>query len=258
MKKLLQNNNKQFSCTQFLQKLAYTTLHNGNHDMVNSQLNSFSPSVSPFTKPVDYKFRKSRRSRHMNLTITYKHLYFRDDFIKELEKIDLIFGKHYSIFIKIRFQKDLYRMVGHQFQFTFSSFFSLQELHETVDSKIKVFFQDYKITVSDVVYIILTFVPLKTELLSDFSLDPEDKQIISELGVEKDKTSVEKLNNIPITTNFNNILTPIDVVIKNDICIDIPIEIKGVKINLLDLIIKQTKLLNLKVRGDVISEFDNK
>ena len=157
MKKLLQNNNKQFrdSClyrysfTSFLsfawlpsfvshafhitqsvglqklglQKLSYTTLHKGNHEMVNSQLNSFPPSGSPFTEPVDYKFRKYRSSRHMNLTITYKHLYYKDDFLKQLEKVDLIFGKHYSIFIKIRFHKDLYRMVGHQFQFTFSSLF---------------------------------------------------------------------------------------------------------------------------------------
>lgn len=259
MKKLLQNNNKQFrdSCTQ-LQKLSYTTLPKGNHEMVNSQLNSFPPSGSPFTEPVDFNFRKSRRSRHMNLTITYMHLYYKDDFIKQLEKVDLIIGKHYSIFIKIRFNKDLYRMVGHQFQFTFSSLFSFEILHETVDSKIKVFFQDYKITASDVVYIILTFVPLKTELLSDFSLDPVDKEIIYKLGVDKDMTSTEKLNNIPITTNFNNILTPIDVVIKNGICVDIPIDTKDGRINLLDLIRKQTKLLNLKVRGSVINEFDNK
>ena len=85
----------------------------------------------------------------------------------------------------------------------------------------------------------MTFVPLKTELLSDFSLDPVDKEIISKLGVDKDKTSVEKLNIIPITTNFNNILTPIDVVIRNGICIDIPIETKGGKINLLDLILNK-------------------
>lgn len=71
---------------------------------------------------------------------------------------------------------------------------------------------------------------------------------------------MDKLKYIPISTNLEEAISPINVEIKNDIIINVPIQVKERIINFLDVVKEQNRFLSLKKSGKdkIIYELDSK
>ena len=64
--------------------------------------------------------------------------------------------------------------------------------------------------------------------------------------LHKEVGLLEKSSDIPISINYDRVSTPIDVEIKNGFIVNIPVERKGERINLLNEIHQQNKFLSLR------------
>ena len=217
--------------------------------------------VSPFDTPIKSKYVKTHEHTKTSVFIKYIDIFDFNVFMKTLNDKKYLIkdnNRKYSVFIKVRFRDDEYRMAGSQFQQNFKSIDDFVNLQNTIIERLDETFNKYDIKINEVVHVILNIIPFKFELLKDFGLDKDMKEKLDLLNIYKDKTSLEKINNIPVTTNYADTLDRIDVKIKDGICVHIPFNYKGVEYNLVDLINEQNKLLSTRKRNDKdVVEFDS-
>lgn len=175
-------------------------------------------------------------------------------------------SKSYSTFIKVCFDKDQYRTAGYQFGFVLHSYKDLIHLHKEAVERVDRLMREYNIPVQLLVHITFEFIPVKASLLSDFSLKPSNEDGYTLNSEKVDSPVIEfdnqltNLDRIPVTTKLDNVIPSIQTEVKDGLVTNIPVEVKGEVINLLDKIMEQNHFLLLKKTGNnnVIHNFDDK
>lgn len=173
-------------------------------------------------------------------------------FIDKMVNVNLSIYNIYTVYVKVRYDRDNFFMVGNQFGFNFSSENSYEVLFHDITIRLEEYFAYYNIINEDIIYVQISF-----RLL--------DKKIYSDLFIDKDKlvnmTATEKKNTldlvvIPTATNENGLGKCLPVVLdSNNKIKEVNVVIKNVKCNFLDIILEKTKYIKNSHR-DVITSFD--
>ena len=150
----------------------------------------------------------------------------------------------YTVFIKVRYDENNFFMLGNQFGFTFSSDNDIQDLLSIINSRLEDYYQEYNLSDESIIYIQISFRQLNIKLFSDYKMRTIPYITSKEVIDTKNNLSIPLSTNIGITIN---------VVIKNDIIVDIPVTIDNKIINFLDLIKDKSYMINNK---DNIKYFD--
>lgn len=95
-------------------------------------------------------------------------------FRNKISDVKLFMDNVYTVYVKIRYTRDNFLMVGNQFGFTFDSEQSYEVLFHYITARLKEYFTYYKLINEDIVYALISF-----RLL--------DKMIFSNLFLDKDK-----------------------------------------------------------------------
>jgi hypothetical protein len=187
------------------------------------------------------------------------HLFFRFDqfisypiFLSTFLSYSTPFG-NYTCYVKIRYDKDNFLMVGNQFGFSYNQDSELSMLYSNIQDRMEEFFNHYKLENEDIIYIELIFRPLQWRIESDVFLDRAKIEDLS-LSTQRRLLDIQK---IPISTNEDYLPKPLVVSLDNNQMVNhIQISINNENINFLDLILDKTKFLNKKHK-DYITSFDS-
>lgn len=220
------------------------------------------PSVRTPRFPVNFHLSTYKKARNIRVVLKYFNLMDKNVFKRKVYKAllkdrPLTNGKRYSTFVKIQFNKTEYRTGGTQFGFVLHSYKSLDSLHINVIKRVNVFIEDYEINIKDVVHVIIEFIPVKAGLIADFGLSEKN---LSNTKIQDYKKELGKLSYIPLSTNIEHAIAPINIEITNGLVTNIPIQVKDRVINLLDKIKEQDKYLLLRktIKYDITNDFDSR
>lgn len=215
--------------------LSESALSRGN-TLINSTFNSPIPSQYIFghNKPVGVFFK-------------IWDLYY-DNFLNAILKAipsDYV----YTVFIRVRYNKNEYFMAGNQFGFNFDSSSVITGLFDVVTDKVREYMEDYNLSEEAITHIELIFRQRDKKLLSEFKLDKP-------LHVTKSEViTTQKDLNIPVSINESSIGKPLPVKVSNGLITYIFIDIKGKSFNFLDVIKEKAKLIR-QGHKDNITSFD--
>lgn len=93
----------------------------------------------------------------------------------------------YTVFIRVRYNKDQYFMAGNQFGFNFSSLLDIKGLFDVVTEKLSDYMEDYNLTDESIVHVELIFRQIDKRLLSEFHLEkPSHVSRFEVIKTEKD------------------------------------------------------------------------
>ena len=128
---------------------------------------------------------------------------------------------------------------------------NLDDLLNITNSRLSSYFDVYRISISDVVYIQILFRLIDVKLLSEFSLDKPSHVSVAEnvLG--------EKILNIPVSVNEDYLGKPLTVLVDNGFITNIILKILGKDINFLDIIKEKAKYLPTNHRDNITRFEDN-
>lgn len=79
----------------------------------------------------------------------------------------------YTVFIRVKYDVNCYFMAGNQFGFTYNNANDINNLKSTIIKRLEKYFEDYKLTDDDIIYVEASFWLKDKKLLSEFSLDPK-------------------------------------------------------------------------------------
>ena len=185
--------------------------------------------------------------------VLYFHLFVLNSPVEFKEAIisRISCGFIYTVFIKIRYNKDNFFMAGNQFGFDFKSFNDIDDLLSIVNGRLEEKFEDYNLTDEFIVYIQLSFKKLDTKLLSEFGVDNlNNVPLLAYSGVK------QKLN-IPVSVNEDSLGKSLDVVIVNNKIVNICLIINNNKVNFLEKIKEKASMLKRVNHTDNITSFDS-
>ena len=137
---------------------------NGGVNDVNSEKNS--PILNPFTCPVHYEYRKDKTCK--KIIISMNTYVFRNIELFKYEMSNNVVYDHYTVYIKVRHDIDLYKTAGYQFGFVYDAEEKLLFLHDTITERIKILYEDYNLADHRVVYILIHLIPTKISILAEF------------------------------------------------------------------------------------------
>lgn len=174
-------------------------------------------------------------------------------FSEKMLNINLDVNNVYTVYVKVRYSKDSFFMVGNQFGFKYESEGDFEVLFGDMRSRLEEYFSHYNLVDEDIIYIQVSFRLLDRMVYSDISID---KEVLENVTVMEKKDTLA-LVSIPTTTEEDSLGQPLPLVIdKNNKIIQVNVIIKGIKSNFLDTILEKTKYIRSNHK-DVITEFDN-
>lgn len=188
----------------------------------------------------------------------------KEGFLKDISD-KLSVNTSYNYYLKIRYDKDIYRMCLYQTNLFDKSTFNLELMYWDLKSKIDYILNKYNWIASKIVHFTVTFVPVRAGVIAEFKLDTELKN--NNLG--NNEFDIDRLYSetkyLPITTNFDRILKEVDYTTNKGIINDIPVTFaigeEGQKVNFLNFIHSQNTSLIHKTKNslnDFPKEFDSK
>ena len=209
---------------------------------------------SPFNFPVEYKYNDN--SKRDKIVITIDVWVVRDIDLFVANFIKSVSYNHFSVFIKIRHDGDLYKMAGAQFGFIFTNVEQLYDLHKSIIKRMDRVLEGYNISDEFVNYIQIVLYTVNPVFIAEYKLDKSD--IINKRISNNQVRLVDSIKEVPVTINFKDVLNPIVCEIRDGYITNIPVNIKGDIVNFLDLIKKQNKVLVLRKsnKKEIIHEFD--
>jgi len=209
---------------------------------------------TPFNYPVEYKYsdniKRDKRVITMDVWCVRDIDLFLTNFIKYVSY------NHFSVFIKIRHDGDLYKMAGAQFGFIYTNYEQLYDFQKSILKRIDSVLEDYNISDEFVNYIQIVLYTVNPVFIAEYKLDKSD--IINKKISLNQVRLVDSIKEIPVTINFKDVLNPIVCEIRDGYITNIPVSIKGDVVNFLDLIKKQNKVLLLRKsnKDELIHTFD--
>jgi hypothetical protein len=166
--------------------------------------------------------------------------------------VNLSIDNVYTVYVKVRYDKDNFFMVGNQFGFNFSSENSYEVLFYDITIRLEEYFAHYNLVNEDIVYVEVSFRLLDKMIYSDLFIDkdklvnmtPTEKKDTLDLVVIPTATTEDGLGKcLPVVLDSNNKIKEVNIVIKD------------VKYNFLDIIVEKTKYIKNSHR-DAITSFD--
>lgn len=159
----------------------------------------------------------------------------------------------FTVYIKIRYDKDNFLMIGNQLGFEFKSHDDFGLLLKDINGRFEEFFGKYDIKDLDIVYIQVSFRLLDRMVFSDLFID---KEVLQDAHVSE-KKAILNVVSIPATTDENDLGKPlITVSDSNNYIKQVDIFIKGIKHNFIDIINQKNKYIR-KNHIDCITQFDS-
>lgn len=145
-------------------------------------LRHFSQSYVNFTSLLpSYYFKIKGNSHEPVITIKGEKIFFTfntedfiyEDFFIQNIKDRLLYDRSYYVLIRIRYDKDLYKMAGKQFVFIHIKDVekSLSDLYSQIVDRVNKLLVEYKIHTNSLIYIQTIFAPFDKRILSDLKLD---------------------------------------------------------------------------------------
>jgi hypothetical protein len=175
-------------------------------------------------------------------------------FSEKMLNVNLDLNNVYTVYVKVRYSKDSFFMVGNQFGFKYASEKDLEVLFNDIRARLEEYFSYYNLVDEDIIYIQVSFRLLDRMIYSDIAID---KEVLENVSVPEKKETLD-LVSIPTTTEEDSLGHPLPIVLDNNNNIkQVDVTIKGVKSNFIDIILEKTKYIRSK-HVDVITQFDNK
>ena len=167
-------------------------------------------------------------------------------------EIDLVVDSIYTIYIKVRYHKDQYFMLGNQFGFKYSSDESFVDMFMVIKDRLKYFYERYNLIDEDIVYLQVVFRLLNKNIYSDLVIDKNKFKHVT----KTERKDTLDLVVIPTATTEDGLGKCLPVVLdSNNNIKEVNIVIKDTKSNFLDIIIEKTKYIK-KNHRDAITSFD--
>lgn len=162
----------------------------------------------------------------------------------------------YTVYIKIRYNRDSFFMAGNQIGFNYVSIDDLVNLYNAINIRLEEYFSVYNLQDDNIIYVQISLKLLDRKIYSGIMLDKDNLHyaVKSEVRQVKDIVSTPIVSNYSILgavlntiSDINNIVTRVDLdIIKNDV------SLKG---NFIDMIKENNKLA--MSRNNEVIVFDN-
>ena len=192
-----------------------------------------------------------------NCFIIMSYLDNKDIFNESIKRFNLSIDKRYTVYIKVRYNLNMFFMVGNQFGFHYISYNSLSQLYDDINIKLLEYLSSYNLTDEYIMYIQISFRLLDKKIFNRLRLIHDENRSISEnkrlktiisIPVFRDiKQLINSGSSIPVTLDSNNKIKEIEVYIN------------GTKINFLDKILEKSNY-NASARkshSDYVTLFDS-
>lgn len=198
---------------------------------------------------VDYRSTSSVRNGYLNL----HDLKTNDSFINKMTGVKLSLDQRYTVFIKVRYNVDMFFSAGSQFGFHYNDKTSLTELYYTINAKLDEYQDKYNLTDDNIIYIQVILRPLDKHVYnklkfveSDNISSTDSNKLISITSIPFRKT-VEEFKQLgytlPVYLDSNNYITNIE------------LNINGMTINFWDKIVEKASLI-AKNKSNSITNVD--
>jgi hypothetical protein len=216
---------------------------------------------------VDYKLNNKAKSPIKFFTATIEEFRNRESFLSNIHNWkQLIFG-NYNVFIKVRHDKNLYKMAGFQFGLSYLSKDSLNVFYDSVENRLDDLFSKYSIQRESIDFIAIYFVSVSITLLENFKLPPVDPSldsgldskgnITSQLEEEARMDTIALFKKVPVSGALDKIVPKIQVTVVDGYIKNIPVDINNNTVNLLGNILQQNKFSCLRrTKGMSIGVFE--
>jgi len=223
-----------------------TSSPNNNHSNNNIENNYSNSLDNNNLKSSVYQgnipFRYDDNYKNKKISVTFSIYHYREDWIRVFEKV-LQVGNVYTMFVRVRFNINMFCMLGKQSGFMYNKSEDLLNICVLIEDRLNHYMNDYQLLFEDISYIEVTFRLKDKVLLSEFvSLSETAKQNNINYLSEKDITSDNKLLSIPISINENYLGNPLSVDIDKGFITNIKLIVDKKEVNFLDL--KKKKCLS--------------
>lgn len=204
---LIDSNNRLYKCPH--KTSLFYTKHGKNGRYFSTGLSRHYTSInSNFNNPIpsQYIFGKNKP---FGIFFKIWELYF-NNFLNAISKIipcDFV----YTVFIRVRYNKNEYFIAGNQFAFNYSSKLEVKGMLDIVMSRLDQYLDDYNLNSYDISYIQLAFRQKDHKLLSEFSVQKDKPLHISDI----DNNLINYSLNIPVSVNEDSIGKPLTVTVTN-------------------------------------------
>jgi hypothetical protein len=156
----------------------------------------------------------------------------------------------YTVYVKIRYNKDNFFMAGNQFGFKYNSVNDLHILFNDIKVRLDDYFGYYNLSDDEIIYVQVSFRALDRMVYSDLLLD---KNKLTNLSPSTVRTTLDIIS-IPTTRDENDLGKPLPVVIdynNNNKIKEIKITINGVSYNFLDIMRDKTKYIRANHKDNI-------
>jgi hypothetical protein len=145
-------------------------------------------------------------------------------FIDKMVDVNLSIDNVYTVYVKVRYDKDNFFMVGNQFGFNFNSENSYEVLFYDITIRLEEYFAHYNLVNEDIVYVEVSFRLLDKMIYSDLFIDkdklvnmtPTEKKDMLDLVVIPTATNEDGLGKcLPVVLDSNNKIKEVNIVIKD-------------------------------------------
>ena len=198
-------------------------------------------------------FDPSKDKKLISSHFKIQHFYNISIFTERLQEVGLDLDSVYTVYIKVRYRKDSYFMLGNQFGLKYSSEMDFEDTFKVIKARLAVYYERYHLTDADIVFLQVNCRLLDKKIYSDLLIDDEKFEFITPTEkkntvnlviiptASKEEDSLGKC--LPVVLDTNNNIKVVDIVIKN------------IKYNFLDIIVEKTKYIK-KNHRDSITSFD--
>ena len=158
-----------------------------------------------------------------NCYISLVDLGNQESFNDRIKNSNLSKDQRYIVYIKVRYNIDMFFMVGNQFGFYYKSSDSFIELYDNINIKLDEYFSSYNLTDNDIIYIQISFRLLNKATYNSLKLIEnsntslaEHKRLKSVISIPVFK-GIEDLKQLgvclPVHLDANNNITSIDIIL---------------------------------------------
>lgn len=174
------------------------------------------------------------------------------DFSVKMLDTKLPINNVYTVFVKVRYNKNSFFMVGNQFGFSFNKDFEV--LFNDVKARLEEYFTYYNLVDEDIVYVQVSFRLLDRMIYSDLVINIDRLENIS---VTEIRAALDLIT-IPTTTEEDSLGKCLSVILdSNNNVKQVDVIIKDVKYNFLDIILEKTKYIRSN-HIDIVTQFDSR
>jgi hypothetical protein len=156
----------------------------------------------------------------------------------------------YTVYVKVKYHVNNFFKAGNQFGWAFKNYTSINNLYEVVDKRLQDYFEYYKLTDEDIVYVQIILRELETKLLSEFKLDSIENNHNKRETIETKRNLI-----IPISISEKYLGPALNTTVDDNYVTDIDVVINNEKVNFLDIMRDKAKVLR-GAHKDKITHFD--